>query len=113
MPGPRTGTRYTQGSKTGLFIFTSAAQGDPPQRRDAWDVVEGGQEEEHLKPGDYRVVFHSKACGRVARSVLDVKKPQARISQVIESLEFGRTQNGEGRVGGKEAREGPTAVILA
>lgn len=59
------------------------------------------------------MVLHSKACGRVTRSELDVKRPEARTSQVIKGLELGRTQNGEGRVGGKEASKGAAAVIQA
>lgn len=41
------------------------------------------------------MVLHSKACGRVTRSELDVKRPEARTSQTVESLELGGTERRE------------------
>lgn len=49
------------------------------------------------------MVLHSKACGRVTRSELDVKRPEARTSQVIKGLELA-WQDTEWR--GKTRRQG-------
>lgn len=105
MPGARTATRCSQGSKSGLLICTSAVQGDPSQSRDARNAAETEKRSSYLEPGGWSVL-HSKARGRVTRNALDVRRPQARTSQAIKSLEFGGTQNGEGR-GSKAVREGP------